>query len=134
MLIRPANKVLSWQWSLSRLKIATCLFYEWCWNPRFCLGGWSGWTSLGGVCFFAVLGCVCCLCFWFLCGCRGWCCQHRFCCRGTSSCGCVPCAGRCCCCFDSSSVLLSYNSGFGAVFVSLSGALCGGAGGFGGWV
>jgi hypothetical protein len=32
-------KVLSWQWSLSRLKIATCLFYEWCWNPRFCLGG-----------------------------------------------------------------------------------------------
>jgi len=32
-------RVLSWQWSMSRLKIATCLFYEWCWNPRFCLGG-----------------------------------------------------------------------------------------------
>lgn len=32
-------KVLLWQWSLSRLKIATCLFYKWCWNPRFCLGG-----------------------------------------------------------------------------------------------
>jgi hypothetical protein len=32
-------KVLSWHWSLSRLKIATYLFYEWCWNPRFCLGG-----------------------------------------------------------------------------------------------
>jgi hypothetical protein len=32
-------KVLSWQWSLSRLKIVTCLFYEWCWNPRFCLRG-----------------------------------------------------------------------------------------------
>jgi hypothetical protein len=32
-------KMLSWQWSLARLKIATCLFYEWCWNPRHCLGG-----------------------------------------------------------------------------------------------
>jgi len=32
-------KVLSWQWSLNRLKIVTCLLYEWCWNPRFCLGG-----------------------------------------------------------------------------------------------
>lgn len=32
-------KVLSWQWSLARLKIATCMFYEWCWNPRYCLGG-----------------------------------------------------------------------------------------------
>jgi len=30
-------KVLSWQWSLSRLNIATCLFYEWCWHPHFCL-------------------------------------------------------------------------------------------------
>jgi hypothetical protein len=32
-------KVLSWQWALSRLKIEVCLFYEWCWNPRFCLRG-----------------------------------------------------------------------------------------------
>jgi len=32
-------KALSWQWSLSRLKIVTCLFYEWCWNPRYFLGG-----------------------------------------------------------------------------------------------
>lgn len=32
-------KVLAWQWSLDRLKIETCLFYEWCWNPRFCLRG-----------------------------------------------------------------------------------------------
>lgn len=32
-------KVLSWQWSLARLKIVTCLFYEWCWNPRLYLGG-----------------------------------------------------------------------------------------------
>lgn len=29
--------VVSWYWSLSRLKIASCLFYEWCWNPRECL-------------------------------------------------------------------------------------------------
>lgn len=30
-------KVLSWFWVLSRLKIASCLFYEWSWNPRECL-------------------------------------------------------------------------------------------------
>ena len=42
-------KVLSWQWSMSRLKIATYLFYEWCWNPHFCLGGWPGRKGLGGV-------------------------------------------------------------------------------------
>jgi hypothetical protein len=27
-------KLVSWHWSLSRLKFASCLFYEWCWNPR----------------------------------------------------------------------------------------------------
>jgi hypothetical protein len=32
-------KVLSWQWCLSRLNIETCLYFEWCWNPRFCLRG-----------------------------------------------------------------------------------------------
>jgi len=32
-------KVTSWHWSMSRLKIATCLYYEWCWNPRVCIGG-----------------------------------------------------------------------------------------------
>ena len=30
-------KAVSWFWSLSRLRIAYCLFYEWCWNPRECL-------------------------------------------------------------------------------------------------
>lgn len=30
-------KAVSWFWSLSRLRIASCLFYEWCWNPRECL-------------------------------------------------------------------------------------------------
>ena len=30
-------KVLWWHWSLSKLKIASCLYYEWCWNPRECL-------------------------------------------------------------------------------------------------
>jgi len=30
-------KVLSWHWSLARLRIEPCLFYEWCWNPQFCL-------------------------------------------------------------------------------------------------
>jgi hypothetical protein len=27
-------KVISWVWTLSRLKIASFLFYEWTWNPR----------------------------------------------------------------------------------------------------
>jgi len=30
-------KALSWCWALSRLRISTCLFYEWTWNPRECL-------------------------------------------------------------------------------------------------
>jgi hypothetical protein len=30
-------KVLSWKWSLGRLKISPCLFYEWCWDPGSCL-------------------------------------------------------------------------------------------------
>jgi hypothetical protein len=30
-------KAVSWCWSLSRLRIASCLFYEWCWNPRECI-------------------------------------------------------------------------------------------------
>jgi hypothetical protein len=30
-------KVMSWKWSLSRLKILPCLFYEWSWDPGNCL-------------------------------------------------------------------------------------------------
>jgi hypothetical protein len=30
-------KVLSWRWMLQRMNIPTCLYYEWCWNPIFCL-------------------------------------------------------------------------------------------------
>jgi len=30
-------KVVSWFWALSRLKIASFLFYEWTWNLRECL-------------------------------------------------------------------------------------------------
>jgi hypothetical protein len=30
-------KALSWCWALNRLRIASCLFYEWCWNPRDCV-------------------------------------------------------------------------------------------------
>ena len=30
-------KRLSWRWSLSRLNIQPCLFYEWHWNPQWCL-------------------------------------------------------------------------------------------------
>lgn len=30
-------KAVSWYWALSRLRISSCLFYEWCWNPKECL-------------------------------------------------------------------------------------------------
>jgi hypothetical protein len=30
-------KVLSWKWSLGRLRITPCLFYEWNWDPGECL-------------------------------------------------------------------------------------------------
>jgi hypothetical protein len=30
-------KVSSWKWSMSRLKIIPCLFYEWTWDPGDCL-------------------------------------------------------------------------------------------------
>jgi hypothetical protein len=29
-------KVLSWKWSVVRLKVAPCLYYEWCWDPGLC--------------------------------------------------------------------------------------------------
>jgi len=29
---------LSWRWSLSWLKIQPCMYYEWRWNPKWCLG------------------------------------------------------------------------------------------------
>lgn len=35
--IVEAVKVLAWRWSLTRMNISACLFYEWCWNPKFCL-------------------------------------------------------------------------------------------------
>lgn len=31
-------KVLSWRWLLYRMNIPVCLYYEWCWNPSYCLG------------------------------------------------------------------------------------------------
>lgn len=30
-------KVMSWRWLLERTHTPTCLFYEWCWNPKLCL-------------------------------------------------------------------------------------------------
>jgi hypothetical protein len=29
-------KVLSWKWSVHKLKISTCLYYEWIWDPGIC--------------------------------------------------------------------------------------------------
>lgn len=31
-------KVLAWRWVLERMNIPVCLYYEWCWDPIFCLG------------------------------------------------------------------------------------------------
>jgi hypothetical protein len=30
-------KVLAWRWVLSRMSIPVCLFFEWCWDPIWCL-------------------------------------------------------------------------------------------------
>jgi len=30
-------KVLSWRWSLTRLDIPSCMFYDWCWDLKACL-------------------------------------------------------------------------------------------------
>jgi hypothetical protein len=57
-------KVLSWKWSLGRLKILPCLFYEWTWDPRnfFCASlELPSCSPLAWVCFTAwSLGCCCC--------------------------------------------------------------------------
>jgi hypothetical protein len=29
-------KVLSWKWSVDRLKVTQSLFHEWCWDPGDC--------------------------------------------------------------------------------------------------
>jgi hypothetical protein len=31
-------KLLTWRWGLSRHKIPSCLYYEWCWDPGLVLG------------------------------------------------------------------------------------------------
>jgi hypothetical protein len=30
-------KVLAWKWAMGRMSIPVCLFFEWCWNPKWCL-------------------------------------------------------------------------------------------------
>jgi len=30
-------KVLAWKWVMYRMYILVCLFFEWCWNPQWCL-------------------------------------------------------------------------------------------------
>lgn len=30
-------KVLAWKWVMNRMTIPVCLFFEWCWNPQWCL-------------------------------------------------------------------------------------------------
>lgn len=42
-------KMLSWRWSLARLKMPVCLYYEWRWNPISCLCRWGKERPLLGV-------------------------------------------------------------------------------------
>lgn len=56
-------KVILWHWSLSRLKIATCLFYEWNWNPVLLAWSLSGWFTVaafggggGSLCVAVIIG------------------------------------------------------------------------------
>jgi hypothetical protein len=30
-------KVMSWCWALDRICMPTCMYYEWCWNPKDCM-------------------------------------------------------------------------------------------------
>jgi hypothetical protein len=46
-------KVLAWYWSICKLKIATCLYYKWCWNPRIV------YLDRIGSCFGVFWGCCC---------------------------------------------------------------------------
>jgi hypothetical protein len=43
-----AIKLITWRWGLSRHKIPTCLYYEWCWDPGLCLWRWSPVRGCGG--------------------------------------------------------------------------------------
>lgn len=50
-------KLLSWKWSVARLRIQPCLLYEWRWDPKWCLGALWGRLVLcaglaGGVAFW----------------------------------------------------------------------------------
>jgi hypothetical protein len=31
-------KVLAWKWAMCKMSIPVCQFFEWCWNPYWCLG------------------------------------------------------------------------------------------------
>jgi hypothetical protein len=54
-------KRLSWRWGMTRHKIPVCLFYEWCWDPGYCLGRWL-WCC----CFCEARFWTCCLVFLLL--------------------------------------------------------------------
>lgn len=30
-------KVLAWKWVMYKLSIPVCQYFEWCWNPNWCL-------------------------------------------------------------------------------------------------
>lgn len=59
--------MLSWQWSLQRLKIPSCLFYEWSWDSRDFASLDSlflrvFWWFLGVCCWSVSRLCCCLLC------------------------------------------------------------------------
>jgi hypothetical protein len=56
-------KVLAWKWAMNRMNIPVCLFFEWCWNPQWCLSRCHSrvWVrdQLGCFCFCCYSGLVC---------------------------------------------------------------------------
>jgi hypothetical protein len=50
LLCKPSNnfvfnnkitKAASWRWSLGKLNLVLCLYYEWCWDPHDCFSRWK---------------------------------------------------------------------------------------------
>ena len=83
-------KVLAWKWAMYKVCIPVCQYFEWCWDPKWCLRspnlvcfagcGAAGFAfGLGGLQLCA-LGCVAGFC-------SSWCASVFFCC-------CLRCCSR----------------------------------------
>lgn len=51
-------KVMAWKWVLGRMRIPVCMFFEWTWNPQWCLRRTPSrlrWMQQQGRCFFTAV-------------------------------------------------------------------------------